>query len=132
VNDQERAFLDDHVWAVLATTRRDGSPQQSMIGYAVDAEGRIVVSTKSFTAKWHNLVRQSRASLTVADGRIHLVLTGPVECITDDPERAELTADVFAVLSGQERPDPSSIVSMLDDQRRTVLRLTPDTTHFHE
>jgi PPOX class probable F420-dependent enzyme len=132
VNDQERAFLDDHVWAVLATTRRDGSPQQSMIGYAVDAEGRIIVSTKSFTAKWHNLVQDPRASLTVADGRAHLVLAGPVDCIVDDPERAELTADVFAVLSGQDRPDPSSIIPMLDDQRRTVLRLTPETTHLHE
>ena len=45
MSERERAFLDDHVWAVLATTRRDGSPQQSMVGYAVDPEGRIVIST---------------------------------------------------------------------------------------
>ena len=132
MSERERAFLDDHVWAVLATTRRDGSPQQSMVGYAVDPEGRIVISTKAYTAKWRNLVRDPRASLTVADGRVHLVLAGPVECMVDDPDRAELTADVFAALSGQERPDPSAIASMLDDQQRTVVRLTPETTHFHE
>ena len=40
MNEQEQAFLGDHVWAVLATTRRDGSPQQSMVGYVVDGEGR--------------------------------------------------------------------------------------------
>lgn len=132
MNAEQRAFLDGHVWAVLATTRRDGSPQQSMVGYAVDAEGRVAISTKSFTAKWHNLLRHPRASLTVADGRTHLVLAGPVECIASDPLRAELTADVFATLSGQARPDPSSIIPMLDDQRRVVLRLTAEAVHLHE
>jgi PPOX class probable F420-dependent enzyme len=131
VNAEERVFLDEHTYAVLATTLRDGSPQQSMVGYAVDADGRIVISTKAFTAKWHNLVRDPRASLTVADGREHVVVTGPVELISDDPERAELTADVFAVLTGAERPDPSSIIPFLDDEDRTVLRIAPETSHLH-
>lgn len=132
MDDRARAFLHDHRWAVLATTRRDGSPQQSMVGYAVDAEGRILVSTTSDRAKWHNARRHDRVSLTVADGRVHLVVAGPVEGIIADPERAELTADVFAALSGQERPDPDAIVALLDDQHRVVLRLAPETTHFHE
>lgn len=131
MNDEQRAFLDAHTYAVIATTRRDGSPQQSMVAYAVDVEGRLVISTKSYTAKWHNLLRHPRASVTVPDGREHLVLTGPVELITDDPERAELTADVFAVLTGGERPEPTSIVAMLDDQQRTVLRITPETAGLH-
>lgn len=131
MNDEERAFLDAHTYAVLATTRRDGSPQQSMVAYAVDPDGRLIISTKSYTAKWHNLLRHPRASLTVPDGREHLVLAGPVELITDDPHRAELTADVFAVLSGQARPDPMSIIAMLGDQQRTVLRVTPDAANLH-
>ncbi len=126
------AFLRDHLWAVLATSRRDGSPQQSMVGYVVDAEGRIVVSTKSYTAKWKNAVRQPRVSLTVPDGRVHLVLYGQAEAVDRDPERAELTADVFARLSDAARPDPASIVGMLDEQQRTVLRITPTSTVFHE
>ena len=132
MNDEERAFLTDHRWAVLATTRRDGRPQQSMVGYAVDDEGRLVISTKSYTAKWHNALRQPGVSLTVPDGRVHLVIAGPVEAITDDPERAELTADVFAALMGAERPDPASLIPSLDEQRRTVLRLTPESVQLHE
>lgn len=132
MNDQERAFLADHVWAVLATARRDGSPQQSMVGYAVDDQGRLVISTKAYTAKWHNALRQPRVSLTVPDGRVHLVVSGPVEAIVADPERAELTADVFAALMGTDRPDPATLIPSLDEQRRTVLRLTPESVQLHE
>ena len=126
-----RAFLDDHVWAVLATGRRDGSPQQSMIGYAVDPDGRLLVSAKSYTAKWNNAVRLPSVSLTVPDGRAHLVVYGKAEAIGTDPLRAELTAQVFAALSGAPAPDPSSIIGMLDEQQRTVLRITPTKTVFH-
>jgi PPOX class probable F420-dependent enzyme len=126
------AFLRDHVWAVLATGRRDGSPQQSMVGYVVDDRGRIVVSVKSYTAKWRNALRQPRVSLTVADGRAHLVVYGEAEAIDRDPLRAELTADVFAGLSKGPRPDPAAIVPTLDEQQRTVLRITPTKTTFQE
>lgn len=36
MNDEERAFLDGHTYAVLVATRRDGAPQQSMVAYAAD------------------------------------------------------------------------------------------------
>jgi len=125
-------FLRERVWAVLATGRRDGSPQQSMVGYVVDHEGRIVVSVKSYTAKWKNALRQPRVSLVVPDGRAHLVVYGEAEPIDRDPERAELTADVFARLSNEPRPDPASLVNVLDEQQRTVLRITPDKLELHE
>jgi PPOX class probable F420-dependent enzyme len=129
---EQRAFLDAHTWAILATGRRDGSPQQSMIGYAIDADGRLIVSAKAYTAKWKNAVRLPRVSLTVPDGRAHLVIYGDAESIDTDPLRAELTADVFAALSGGPAPDPATIVGMLDEQERTVLRITPTKTIFHE
>ena len=130
-NNEEREFLDAHTWAVLATGRQDGSPQQSMIGYALDTEGRLLVSVKAYTAKWNNARRQPRVSLTIADGREHLVIYGLAEAIDIDPVRAELTAQVFAALSGSPAPDPNSIVPMLDEQQRTVLRITPDNTVLH-
>jgi Pyridoxamine 5'-phosphate oxidase len=56
--DLELEFLSTHRWAVLATGRRDGSPQQAMVGYTLDGEGRILVSTRAVNAKWHNALRQ--------------------------------------------------------------------------
>ncbi len=132
ITEAEAAFLRSHTWAILATGRRDGSPQQSMVGYLLDDEGRLVISAKSYTAKWRNALRQPRVSLTVPDGRAHLVVYGTAEAIDADPLRAELTADVFAALGGGERPDPTSIVPLLDEQQRTVLRIVPERTLFHE
>jgi PPOX class probable F420-dependent enzyme len=129
---QHLAFARDHRWAVLATGRSDGSPQQSMIGYLVDGEGRLVISAKSYTAKWNNAVRQPKVSVTVPDGRIHLVVYGDAEAIDADPLRAELTAQVFGALSGTPAPEPAAIVPMLDEQQRVVLRITPTKFLFHD
>jgi len=126
------AFARAHLWGVLATGRADGSPQQSMIGYTVDDEGRLVISAKSYTAKWNNAVRQPKVSVTVPDGRIHLVVYGDAETIDADPVRAELTARVFAALSGNPTPDPTALVPMLDEQQRVVLRITPTKFVFQE
>jgi PPOX class probable F420-dependent enzyme len=125
-----RKYLDDHLWAVLATGRADGSPQQSMIGYAVDDEGRLLISAKSYTAKWKNARRQPRVSVTVPDGRAHLVIYGEAETIDTDPLRAELTALVFARMGGTDPIDPATLVASLDEQQRTVLRIMPAKTSF--
>ncbi|MCB1262783.1 MAG: TIGR03618 family F420-dependent PPOX class oxidoreductase [Acidimicrobiales bacterium] len=128
----QRRFAQDHQWAVLATGRRDGSPQQSMVGYLLDDAGRIVISVKSYTAKWHNALRQPRVSLCVTDGRRHLVVVGTVETIDADPLRAELTASVFGRLAGGDPPEPTTLIPLLDEQQRTVLRLTPGRVSMHE
>ena len=129
---QHLEFARAHVWAVLATGRADGSPQQSMVGYLVDDEGRLIISAKAYTAKWKNAVRQPKVSVTVPDGRVHLVVYGDVEAIDADPLRAELTAQVFGALSGNPAPDPASIIPMLDEQQRVVLRITPTKLLFQE
>ena len=128
---EHREFLDDHLWAVLATGRSDGSPQQSMVGYLVDDEGRLVISVKSYTAKWRNALRQPNVCLTVPDGREHLVVYGAAEGIEADPARAELTAAVFGRMMGGDAPDPTALVEQLDEQQRTVLRITPTKSSLH-
>ena len=126
----QRAFLDAHLWAVLATGRADGSPQQSMVGYVVDDEGRLIVSAKAYTAKWKNALRQPKVSITVVDGRSHLVVYGEAETIADDPLRAELTELAFRVITGTEQADPMSMVPLFDEQQRTILRITPTRTVY--
>ena len=131
-SDEQQRFLADHVWAVLATGRTDGSPQQALVGYALDGEGRVLVLTQASTAKWRNALRRPRVSLAVPDGRVHVVVYGVAEAIDSDPERAELSADVLAVVRGTDRPDPSSLVDWLDADQRTILRITPQKVLMHD
>lgn len=132
LESEHRSFLNRHTWAILATGRRDGSPQQSMVGYVVDADGRILVSAKDYTSKWKNAARNPRVCLTVPDGRVHLVLYGVAEGIAEDPLRAELTAAVYARLSGKEVPDPTKLTPRLDQEHRTILRIDVTKSIFHE
>ena len=131
-SEQERAFLAAHIWGVLATGRSDGSPQQTMVGYTIDDTGRVLISTQTSTAKYRNAVRQPKVSLTVPDERVNVMIYGTADIIDADPERAELSADVLAVVRGPERPDPSSIIEWLDEQKRIVLRITPHRVLYHE
>ena len=130
-DSEHREFAEMQIWGILATGRKDGSPQQSMIGYTIDEHGRIIMSVKHDRAKWKNVLRQSKVSLSVSSGRDCLIIYGSAETIAEDPLRAELTADVVAKLRGVERPDPTTLTEFLDEQKRTVLRITPTKTIFH-
>jgi hypothetical protein len=60
------------------------------------------------------------------------VLLSTQEAIGPEPERAESSADVLAFVRGPTCPDPATIVSWLDENRRTILRSTPDKVLLHE
>jgi PPOX class probable F420-dependent enzyme len=126
MNDEQRTFLESQKWAVLATGRRDGSPQASTVGYVLDDEGRLLLSVKAFTAKWKNALRQPKVVLVVNDDRKQCVVYGTAEGIDADPERATLTARVFERLSGNPAPAGDEFLKLLEGQQRTVLRVTPD------
>jgi hypothetical protein len=84
------------------------------------------------SAKWQNITRQPKVSVTDSDGRVHLVVYGTAETVDADPPRAELSADVLAVVQGPDRPEPSTIVGWLDQDKRGISRITPDKVLLHE
>jgi PPOX class probable F420-dependent enzyme len=121
----QKAFLEARRWAALATGRGDGSPQLSHVGYDWDGE-HIIVSVKSYTAKWKNARRQPKVALLIHEDRKQLVVYGEAECIDRDPERAAQSARVFRRLTGNDMQVDETFVRMLDAQQRTILRITPD------
>jgi PPOX class probable F420-dependent enzyme len=123
---EQEEFLRTQRVAAFATGRKDGSPQLSHIVYDYDGSD-IVISVKSYTAKWHNAKRQPRVALLVHDGRKQLVIYGRAEAVSEDPARMELTVRVFRRLSGN--PDFESsddFVASMNEQKRTILRITPE------
>lgn len=126
LTEEMEAFLREQQIAAFATGRKDGSPQLSHVVYDYDGHD-IVISVKSYTAKWKNALRQPRVALLVHEGRKQLVIYGRAEAISEDPERLELTARVFRRITGDPSFAPSeSFAKTMDEQQRTVLRIVPE------
>ncbi|MGH2601959.1 MAG: pyridoxamine 5'-phosphate oxidase family protein, partial [Dehalococcoidia bacterium] len=78
-------YLKEHRLCVFATGRKDGSPQQSLIGYQFDGT-QFLLGGQATSAKMRNLKRQTRCSLAVIDGRRVVLVYGQAELVEDAAE----------------------------------------------
>jgi PPOX class probable F420-dependent enzyme len=120
-------FLSAHPRAVLATTRADGRPQLSPVVAAVDADGRILISTREPAIKAKNLARDPRASLCVlSDGFFGewIQAEGTAEVI-HLPDALPLLEDYYRRISG-EHPDWGEYREAMRRDKRLIIRITVD------
>jgi PPOX class probable F420-dependent enzyme len=125
------AFVAGRRWGVLATIRRDGRPQLSNVGYAVDPdEGVVRVSVTADRAKTRNLRRDPRASLHVTsdDFWTWVVVEGNAELtpVAADPHDATVE-ELITYYRGTagEHPDWDEYRAAMVADRRLVVRLRP-------
>lgn len=117
--------------SVLTTLRRDGRPQLSNVGYAVDDDGVIRISITADRAKYANLRRKPWAALHADIGSFwaYVVVEGPVELseIAADPGDATVDelVDIYRSISGEHDDWDDFRAAMVRD-RRVVVRLRPD------
>lgn len=124
-------WLREHNLCSLATGRRDGSPQLSLVSYGYDGKD-IVISTTSDRPKWANTKRQPRVALLVQDGRQYVLVYGRAEHVTADPERIEATKRIPSFKRRLERnPSMAEVVSELDAEKRVILRIIPESVVAH-
>src|SRR5215213_6600445 len=86
-----RAFLDQPLYATLATTDPDGAPRQAVIWYAIEDDERVMVNSRIGRLWPANLERDGRVALAVidpADANRWVGLTGRVDAVDDEVERA--------------------------------------------
>jgi PPOX class probable F420-dependent enzyme len=115
---------------VLATNKKDGRPQMSVVGYAFDAALALVrVSLTEDRAKTRNLRRDPRCSLfvTTKNFRPYVVLEGvaqlsPVSADPDDAAVDELV-DIYRAIAG-EHPDWAEYRAAMVADRRLALSFT--------
>jgi len=118
-------FLRRHHRAVLATTRADGRPQLSPVVAAVDAAGRILISTRETAVKTRNLARDPHASLCVMNDGFFgewIQAEGPAEII-HLPDALDLLVDYYRKISG-EHPDWDDYRAAMERDRRVIVRIT--------
>jgi PPOX class probable F420-dependent enzyme len=117
-------FIRAHHRAVLATLRRDGSPQLTPVTVTVDAEGKVVISSRETAAKVKNLRRDPRAWLTVMNDGFYgefVQVEGPVTIVAL-PDAMEGLVDYYRSISG-EHPDWDDYRSAMVRDQRVLLQV---------
>ena len=119
-------FVRDNHQAILATLKRDGTPQQSPVAVAV-ADDHIVMSTRETAYKLRNLRRDPHAWLCVFTP----AWTGPwvqLSCraeIVSLPDALEPLVDYYRSLAG-EHPDWDEYRRAMVDEQRCLVRFRVD------
>jgi PPOX class probable F420-dependent enzyme len=117
--DEAREFIGAHHRAVLATQRADGRPQLSPVACAVDAEGRVIISTRETAIKTKNVRRDPRVSLCVFTDGFYgpwAQVEGTAEVVSL-PDAMELLVDYYRRVSGEHPDWPDYRAAMIRDQR---------------
>jgi PPOX class probable F420-dependent enzyme len=114
--------------AVLATSRADGTPAMTPVDVNVDADGRVVISSRQTAYKVRNLRRDPRAWLCVLpDGFYgHWVQVAGTAEILELPEAMEPLVDYYRTTAG-EHPDWADYRAAMERDQRVLIRVTVTT-----
>ncbi len=97
IADNVRAFLEEPRFAVMATINSSGTPQLTVMWYALAEDTDVVVlNTMRGLLKDRNLRRDSRMSLCVEDGMRYVTLEGRAELIDDRAQQEREVNDLIA------------------------------------
>jgi PPOX class probable F420-dependent enzyme len=124
---EARAFLQTHHRAVLATFRRDGSPQLSPVAVGIDDDGYAVISSREPARKVLNLRRDARASLCVMDDEFYgawIQIDGHA-AIVSLPDAMDGLVAYYRLVAG-EHPDWDEYRSAMERDRRVLIRIAID------
>ncbi|MFI5914660.1 PPOX class F420-dependent oxidoreductase [Dactylosporangium sp. NPDC051541] len=124
--DEARAVLTDQHQAVLATRRKDGGVQMSPVTVAVDAEGRVVISSRVPAYKVRNLRRDPRAAVCVLPDGFYgrwIQVEGEADIVLP-PDSVEGLVDYYRRATGGEHPDWDDYRAAMIRDQRVLIRVT--------
>jgi len=120
-----REFVSQHHRAILATRRRDGSPQLSPVAVAVDPHGQLTVSSRETAVKVRNLRRDPRYDLVVFTDNFFgpwISVRGEVEVVAL-PAALPGLVQYYRDLAGEHSHWDEYRAAMVEEQR-VLLRLS--------
>lgn len=123
--DEATEYVRTHHQAVLATLKRDGSPQLSPVTAGVDGEGRVIISTRETAYKVRHVRRDPRVWLCAFPDGFYgqwAQIAGTAE-ILELPAAMEPLVDYYRGISG-EHPDWDDYRAAMERERRVLLRVT--------
>jgi len=126
LTEAQRAFLSEVRYAVVATINADGTPQQTVLWYALQGD-TIVMNTARGRLKDRNLLHDPRISFCIEDAYRYLTIRGTA---TLDDDQAHAQADVARIArryTPVERLDQQ--VASFRTEERVTIRMTIDHVH---
>jgi PPOX class probable F420-dependent enzyme len=122
--DTAREFIRQHHRAIIATARRDGTPQMTPVAAGVLDDGTVVVSSRETAMKTKNLRRDPRAWLcVVSDGWYgDFVQVEARVSVVSLPEAMDGLVDYYRQVAG-EHPHWDEYRQAMIDEQRVLIRL---------
>ena len=123
--EQARDYIRSHHRAILATVRRDGTPQMSPVAVTIDTDGYAVVSSRETAIKVKNLRRDPRAWICAFPdsfyGERFVQVEGDVT-IVSLPEAMDGLVDYYRSISG-EHPDWDEYRAAMTKEQRVLIKV---------
>jgi PPOX class probable F420-dependent enzyme len=122
--DPVAAFLAGLHVASVASVDPDGAPWQAVAWYRLEPDGRILLNSRTPRRWCANLVRDPRVSLAipdVADPYRWVGITGMVDEVVEDLDRARDDIVALAHRYHPEGVDPAQVATFRSQQRVTFL-----------
>ena len=123
--DAARTFIQEHHRGVLATKRSDGGIQQSPVLAAVDAERRVIISSRETAIKVKNLRRDPWAQLCALTKKFFgdwLYVEGKAEVVSL-PEAMDPLIDYYKRFP-DDNPDWDDYRARMERERRVLVRIS--------
>lgn len=116
---------DKHRW-VLATTRRDGRPQLSLVTGGLTGAGRLAIATYPERVKAKNIERDPTVSIGVMGDEFNSawVQVDGEAVVHHLPEALDGLVEYYRSISG-EHPDWDEYQQAMRDQGKCVILVTP-------
>jgi PPOX class probable F420-dependent enzyme len=98
ISEDVRAFLEQPRFAVMATINRSGTPQLTVMWYALatDDDNVVLLNATRGLLKERNLRRDPRMSLCIEDGMRYVTLDGHAELIEDRAQQEREVNELIA------------------------------------
>jgi PPOX class probable F420-dependent enzyme len=131
-----RTFLEGRHVMSIASLDPDGAPRQAVAWYRLEPDGRILFNSRTPRRWCLNVMRDGRVALSVidpADGQVWLGMTGVVDEVIEDVERARDDIVALAHRYHPEGPTEESIATFRTQPRVTFLvRITGVHDHLED
>jgi PPOX class probable F420-dependent enzyme len=116
-------YLRGHRTGVLATSKKSGAPQLTLIAYQFDGT-TLAISTRAPTQKAKNISVRPEVSLAVIDGSRQLIVYGAARIVRNAAEVLHLHRERIRQIALRKETD-AELEARLKREDRVVILLTP-------